>query len=171
MDAWRELLWHQFGAGLDMLEGVIRDCPEELWHEHMWTDPELDILGTFWWVAFHTLKWTDLDMSDSYDEYTPAMLITKADFENENWLPDHAYTKTELLEFCRRVRIKTQNRIAHAPNLLKVQDVRRNWIDMSVAELMLYNLRHLMEHEGNLSMLLGQRGIIRDGWMSRTGVR
>lgn len=171
MDAWREILWNQFGAGLDMFEGVLRDCPDELWEEHMWTDPELDILGTFWWVAFHTLKWTDFYMSESYDEYTPAMLITKADFENEAWLPDHVYTKAELLEYCGLVRSKTQQRIMSVENLLAVQDMLRDWIEMTVAELMIYTLRHLMEHEGNLSMLLGQRGILRDGWMSRTGIR
>lgn len=31
MDApWKNILWRQFGASIDMLENALRDCPEEM---------------------------------------------------------------------------------------------------------------------------------------------
>ncbi|PYS47569.1 MAG: DinB family protein, partial [Acidobacteria bacterium] len=28
---WKEIIWQQFGASIDMLENALVACPEELW--------------------------------------------------------------------------------------------------------------------------------------------
>jgi len=33
-----EMLWRQFGATIDMLGDILRDCPDELWDESLWAD-------------------------------------------------------------------------------------------------------------------------------------
>src|SRR5205807_4296754 len=57
-------LWRQFGAALDMLEGSIAACPDELWAEPVWpeTPPEWfpPNFAAFWYVSYHTLVWLDI---------------------------------------------------------------------------------------------------------------
>ena len=62
--AWRAIIWHQFGATIQMLENSIRACPDELWREHLHSEssPQPEFVE-FRYVAYHTLFWLD-------DKYT-----------------------------------------------------------------------------------------------------
>ena len=42
---------------------------------------------------------------------------------------------------------------------------------MSVAELLLYNMRHVQEHAAQLSLFLGQRAGSAPGWVSKAKSR
>ena len=48
----QQLLWNQFGGALQMLENAIVACPAEVWGEGI--HPQ-----AFWYLAYHTLFWTD----------------------------------------------------------------------------------------------------------------
>ena len=46
------------------------------------------------------------------------------------------------------------------------QRCRLDWPEMSVAELLLYNMRHVPEHAAQLDLLLGQRVGSAPGWVA-----
>ena len=33
-----EMLWHQFGAAIDVFGSALRDCPDGLWEKGLWED-------------------------------------------------------------------------------------------------------------------------------------
>jgi len=51
--AWKNIIWRQFGASIDMLENALLACPDELWGDRS-QRPE------FWYVVYHTLFFLDL---------------------------------------------------------------------------------------------------------------
>ena len=40
-DIWKEVLWRQFGATIDMFGDALSACPDELWKARMWSDPDM----------------------------------------------------------------------------------------------------------------------------------
>ena len=42
-------LWLQIGASIDMFENALHKCPENLWEGE----------EKFWYIAYHTLFYTD----------------------------------------------------------------------------------------------------------------
>lgn len=167
---WREMFWYQFGAAIDVLQDAIVNCPDELWHVRLWNDADPTLppeYSEFWNVAFHTLFWLDYYLSESAETYAPPPPFTMNETEMDAVMPDRTYTKQELLtylDFCRnkcRTRIQTVDGMAP-------QQVRPNWINMSVAELMLYTMRHVMEHAAQMQLVLGQNIGYGGKWVSRT---
>ena len=63
------IVWRQFGAAIEMLGNAIRACPDEIWSDRS-RRPE------FWYVAFHTLFFLDLYLSDSVDGFAPPAPFT-----------------------------------------------------------------------------------------------
>jgi hypothetical protein len=53
-----EMLWHQFGAAIDMLSDTLRDCPDELWEKRLWEDQPDQ------WVAGCPLKFCKLRLAN-----------------------------------------------------------------------------------------------------------
>ena len=46
---------------MDMLENALHGCPDGLWAEPLWIDPQPCVgLSEFWYVAYHALFWLDL---------------------------------------------------------------------------------------------------------------
>ena len=60
----RDVLRRQFGAAIAMLENAIRACPDQLWSDRE-RQPE------FWYLAYHTLFFLDLYLSDATKEFAP----------------------------------------------------------------------------------------------------
>jgi hypothetical protein len=60
----KEVIWQQFGAAIDMLENALLACPDELWSDRS-RQPE------FWYVVYHTLFYLDLYLSGSVEGFTP----------------------------------------------------------------------------------------------------
>jgi hypothetical protein len=61
---WKNLIWQQFGASIDMLENAIVACPDEIWNDRS-EEPE------YWYLAFHTLFWLDLYLSGAVENFAP----------------------------------------------------------------------------------------------------
>lgn len=90
MDAtMKTIIWKQFGASIDMLENAIRACPETLWGDRS-QKPE------FWYIAFHTLFYIDLYLSESAAGFAPPAPFTLDEMDERGLLPERVYTKEEL---------------------------------------------------------------------------
>lgn len=136
-------LWQQFGAAIDYLEDVISDCPDSLWQTPLWLTPDDGTppqLAQFWYVAYHTLFWLDIYLTGS---------------EN-NPVPDHVYTKAELLTHLRDSRQKCRTTIENMTEEQAAYQLELEWGTCSFFELLLYNMRHVHGHASQLQMLLGQ---------------
>ena len=88
----REIVWGQFGASIDMLENAMRACPETVWGDRS-RSPE------FWYVAFHTLFYLDLYLSESDTGFSPPAPFTLDELDERGLMPDRVYTKEELLKY------------------------------------------------------------------------
>ena len=156
----REAIGQQFGAAIDSLEGAIQSCPETVWASgERWRQP--------WYLAFHTLFWLDLYLSESASDYAPPAPFTRGELEPDVF-PDRPYLKQELLGWLRQCRASLAARLSR---ISTEGDLRRRcrlpWGEMELGELLLYNLRHVQHHVGQLNLLIRQAGGEPPRWVAR----
>jgi DinB superfamily len=156
----KELLWFQFGAAIDMLGNAIKLCPDKVWGDRT-RKPE------FWYVAFHTLFWLDLYLSDGVKGFTPPAPYTLDELDPAGLLPERVYTKEEIQSYLEHGRNKCKKQIAALTDEKANQRGGFKWIEGSVAELHLYNLRHVQHHTGQLNLILRQTINSAPRWISR----
>jgi DinB superfamily len=154
---WRTILWSQFGAAIDMLGNALRACPDELWRERLWSDPERPELAEFWYIAYHTLFWLDLYLSGSAEGFTPPAPFTLDELDPAGLVPERAYTKHELLGYLEHGRTKCRATIEALTDEKARQLCIFSWGKVRFLELLLDNMRHVQEHAAQLNMILGQR--------------
>jgi DinB superfamily len=168
---WKEILWHQFGAAIETLENVLNACPEELWQARLWREQEVQPEFTeFWYVAYHVIFWLDYYSSESASEFTVPPPFTLSELEMDGVLPERVYTKQELQAYLEYARAKCRAKIESLADENEPQRVRNNWRVKTVAELLLYSMRHVQEHAAHLSMLLGQKTDSAPGWVSQVTI-
>lgn len=165
---WRACIWHQFGATIDMLDNALRACPAQLWRGRLYNERALPAeFAEFWYVAYHTLFWLDFYLSDSAEDFVPPAPFTLSEFDPAGQLPERVYSKDELQAYLEYSRTRCRTRIETLPDVMVPQRCRPEWPEMSVAELLLYNMRHVQEHAAQLSLFLGQNGDSAPGWVSK----
>lgn len=143
------MIWQQFGAAIDMLENAVIACPEPLWGDRS-RQPE------FWYTVFHALFFLDLYLSDSDAGFAPPPPFTRDEMDERGLLPERVYTKEELRKYLEHGREKCRASI-EAMTLERAN--RRcgfSWLDLNVAEMLLYNMRHVQHHAGQLNLILRQ---------------
>jgi len=146
---WKTVVWQQFGAAIDTLENALVACPGELWSDRS-RRPE------FWYLVYHTLFWLDFNLSDSAEGFAPPAPFTLDEMDPAGLLPERPYTKDELQAYLEHGRKKCRARI----EALTDEQARQRWVfgtvDLSVAELLLYNMRHVQHHAAQLNLILRQ---------------
>lgn len=161
---WREIVASQYGAAIDMLENAIQACPEELWGDRS-RRPE------FWYIAYHTLFWLDYYLSDSPVGFAPPAPYTLEEMDPAGVLPPRVYTKGELIRYLEHGRVKCRTVVT----TLSDERARRPsgflTPDLSVAELLLYNMRHVQHHAAQLNLILRQVVDAAPRWVSRAGMK
>jgi len=91
----KEAMWKQFVAAIDMLENAIRTCPIELWNSDT----------KFWYSEYHTIFYLDYYLSSEPEKFLPPEPFTLSEFDPKGVFPDSVYSKDEILtylEFGRR---------------------------------------------------------------------
>jgi hypothetical protein len=157
-DVWRVTVRRQFGAALGMLENAVRACPEELWGARGRT-PE------FWYVVYHTLFFTDLYLSGSAEGFAPPEPFTLDELDPAGVMPERVYTKEELLDYLRHGREKCRATVGALTGEGARALCKFGRFEMSFAELLLYNLRHVQHHAGQLNLMLRQETGAAPGWV------
>ncbi len=74
-ELWKDAIWGQFGAAIDMLDNAIEACPEDLWFDRT-REPQ------FWYLVSHTLFWLDLYLTEDRGNFRPP-----APFGSRNSIP------------------------------------------------------------------------------------
>jgi hypothetical protein len=155
-----DLIWNQFGATIDTLENTIIACPDELWGDRS-RRPE------YWYTAYHTLFWLDFYLSDSQEGFAPPAPFTLDEMDPAGLLPERVYAKEELLSYLEHGRRKCRARIGTLTEETANQRWKSGWMDFSVLELHLYNLRHVQHHAAQLNLLLRQTTDSPTPWVRR----
>lgn len=164
---WKTIIWQQFGAAIDMLENALYTCPDQLWRERLWNNAtEQPGFAEFWYIIYHTLFWLDLYLSGSVEGFVPPVPFTLDELDPAGLLPERPYTKDELQTYLEHGRQKCRATIEALTDDKARQRCRFAWGEVSFAELLLYNMRHVQEHAAQLNLILGQRIGLASGWVT-----
>jgi len=148
--AFKTIVWQQFGAAIDMLENAIVASPEEVWGDRPG-------YHEFWYLAYHTLFFLDYYMSESSEGFAPPIPFTLSELDPAGVLPDRVYTKDELLTYLEHGRNKCKARIEGLTDQMAHQRCGFKRPDITVAELLLYKMRHVQHHAAQLNLILRQK--------------
>jgi hypothetical protein len=154
-------LWQQLGAAIDTLGNAIETCPDDLWGDRS-QQPE------YWYTVYHTLFWLDYYLSEKYgEEFTPPAPFGLEEMDPAGVLPPRVYAKDEMLTYLRHGREKGRMKIAALTENKANRLVRSNKREYSVLEWLLYTMRHVQHHAGQLNLMLRQRADVGAKWVSR----
>jgi hypothetical protein len=158
-DVWKGIVGRQLGAAVDMLEAAMVACPEPLWCDRE-RRPE------FWYVAYHTLFYLDLYLAGSPEGFAPPAPFTLDELDPRGVLPDRPYTKAELRRYLDHGRARYEESVSTLSAERASEPCGFPWLDMTVAELFVYNLRHVQHHAAQLNLILRQTTRSSPGWIS-----
>ena len=158
---WQTTLWQQFGAAIDMLENTIRACPENIWNDRS-RKPE------YWYIVYHTVFFLDFYLSESEASFAPPPGYSLSELDPSGVLPERVYSQAELLAYldlgrkrCREAILRLTEETAHKRCAFDRPDITN-------AELILYTLRHVQHHAGQLNLLLRQTIDSAPSWVGKT---
>ena len=157
----KKSLWQQFGAAIDTLNDAMRLCPDDLWETVLWEDEDDERYGQFWYIAYHTLFWTDLFLGGSYEGFTPPAPFIRGT------LPDEPYAKADVHAYLRDCREKCKAMVQELTDERASEICIFPWMQPSYLELQFYSMRHVQEHAAQLNMILGHRGITGQDWFAK----
>jgi hypothetical protein len=165
---WKTIIWQQFGAAIDMLDNALHACPDELWHECLWDNPSVrPQFSQFWYLAYHALFWLDLYLSGAVEGFAPPPTFTLDELDPTSLLPKRPYTKEERQAYLDYGRKKCQATIEALTDETAYRHCRFTWGEVSFAELLLDNMRHVQEHAAQLNLMLGQKAGYAPNWVAK----
>jgi len=145
----KDIIKSQYLASLEMLRQAIQKCPDPLW-----ADPEYK--NQSWHIAYHALFYTHLYLHPTEDDFTPM------EMHRENYRSLDPYTKGEILGFL-------QYCTEQVGEMVEALDLEAEsgfyWLPFSKLELQFYNIRHIMEHTGELGERIGAKGELELKWV------
>ena len=154
-------VWQQFGAAIDTLSDAIGLCPDHLWTGVLWKDTEDARYGQFWFIAYHTLFWTDLYLTGSSEGFAPPAPFIRGK------LPEKLYTKEQICVYLDQCRRKCQSTIESLTDEKAHQICTFKWMEPTFLELQLYSMRHVQEHAAQLNLFLGENGVSGQDWVAK----
>jgi hypothetical protein len=142
----KQSLWKQFGAAIDMLANAVNACPDALW----------DADSKFWHNAYHCAFYLDYYLTLNPDNFHPPAPFGLSEFDPSGIMPERTYTKEELLNYISFCKNKCYQFIASLTDEL----AKTRWVNpyrnYDLIEILLYNMRHVQHHAGQLNLLIRQ---------------
>jgi hypothetical protein len=143
-------IWSQLGASLDMLENAINLCPEKVWYQNK-------SFSDFWYITYHTLFWLDFNMTESPEDFIAPKNIGETELDPKGILPEKVFSKEELKSYLKHCRIKCKTTIENLNEESINKDYKFGTIELTFFELLLYSMRHVQHHTGQLNLKLRQK--------------
>ena len=152
------IILSQYRASLVMLQDAIEKCPDTMWLDTSYNTP-------FWRVAYHALIYTHFYLHPTEADFVPweKHMDGYQGFEPlaEGQKP---YTKQEVLEYLNLC-------LGQLDGLVEALDLDADsgfdWLPFNKLELQFYNIRHIMQHTGELCERLGAHGEIEVDWVGK----
>ena len=159
---WTNEIDIQLGASLDMLKVAIETATNDLW-DHPDHEPR------FWKICVHITYGVDFycsvfqPNSDDYDNYELPQFLHKYSKTSIQEV-EEVIAQEDVLKFLEYGRKRLRK--AFDSNLhLQFRDPSGfEWLPMNKAQLLLYNMRHIMEHTAILNQILKKHGLPASTW-------
>jgi hypothetical protein len=173
-DAFRQCLWKNFGAAIDMLKEAITLCPDELWQKEM----------KFFYLTWHTTVFLDYYLTYPVKNFQPVLPYTVTDQDKlpaeaiDDVMPDRHYSRQEILAGLSSIREKCKKLILHTTG----DKLMNRWIEddeismhglcpstvinYTILEILFYNFRHVQHHTAQLYFILRQKINAAPDWVS-----
>lgn len=174
-DLYKQVLWKNFAAAIDMLKEAIVLCPDDLWQ----AEPK------FFYLTYHTTVFLDYYLTYPVKDFVPALPYSITDADSlpaeavDDVIPDKFYSRQEVLDWLTAIREKCRKMTV----LSTTDKLMKGWINQSeielhglcpslvqnytVLEILFYNLRHVQHHVGQLNYILRQRINQAPAWISQ----
>ncbi len=150
----------QLGAALAMLDAAMADCPDALWDDGSgWR--------SFWYIASHALFWLDLHLHGTAEGFRPPQPFGLEELDPAGVLPPRTFTNAELRGYADHCRRRIAEVTAGLTEAATARRCRFPWGEVPYAELLLYAMRHVQHHAGQLNLLLRQRTDVTPRWVAR----
>ena len=159
---WPEALWDQFGGAIDMLERAIVAFPEAVWSDRS-RNPEV------WAMAFHTVFWLDYYLADDPKSFAPPAPFGLEEMDPAGVLAPNPFDRADVLAYLRDLRERCRTLILGLTAETAMQPRKFGGVQGSTVESLLYSLRHLQHHTGQLNLLLRQTIDSAPLWVRRAG--
>jgi uncharacterized damage-inducible protein DinB len=157
---WKSAVWSQFGAAIDMLERALAAIPDEMLVDRR-QSPEL------WYVVYHTLFWLDLYLTGSVEGFQPPDPFGLEELDPSGLMPETPIDKPNLRAYLEHCREKCRSTLARLTDERAGQVCTFGWGSLTFAELLIYNMRHVQDHAGQLNHILGQTLGEAPSWVGR----
>ncbi len=146
LDYFKQIVIGQYEASLSMLGECIRQCPEEHWEGKI-------AQGTFRWVAYHALFFTDLYLSPNESAFELRDLHKLGGDEREP-VATIGLPKDEAIKYVPICRQKALDSVAAETEQSLAGPSGFPWYKITRGEMHLVNIRHIQHHTGQLSAFL-----------------
>ncbi len=157
--AWKDSVWRQFGAAIDMLDNAIAACSDDLWFARP-REPEC------WYLAFHTLFWLDLYLSGPVEGFAPPPPFGLEELDPAGVIPARPYTRDELRAYLAHCRAKCRATIDALTPERAAERFAYGWGEAPFGELLLYNMRHVQHGAAQLNLILRQNEDAAPRWVA-----
>lgn len=143
LDLFKLALTTQYEAALSMLNHCLEACPPEHWEGKI-------AQGTFRWVAYHTLFFTDLYLSANNEAFIRRDLHERGGDERG---PEACVglSKEDALVYVPLCREKMLVCVTGETAESLAGPSGFSWYDVTRGEMHLVNIRHIQHHTGQLS--------------------
>ena len=163
---YKDVVCNQFQAALNTLKRCVDQCPDELWQKPVVNNPLSQ-------SVFHCLFFTDLYLCPNIGRQREQDFHKKhadvfGDYEQlEDRKPVATYEKifiSDYLEFC----LKKSSRVVQLEDEdeLFISFAGFPWLShLRIAEVHLYNIRHIQHHAAQIVAFLRKEAEIEVGWV------
>lgn len=152
----KKSLWRQFGASVDMLKNAISKSPDEFFLKNK----------RFYYIAYHTTIFLDYYLTVPPKNFATLLpfTITEADARPaeaiDDLIPDKFYSKKDLLAYIQESCYKCKKLIDSLSDEVDkerfTEDNEADSMDYPILEILLYNMRHIQHHTGQLNQIIRQ---------------
>jgi hypothetical protein len=164
---WLEWVKLELGAAFEMLSNAINNANDKVWNSP--SDQR-----RFWNIAYHTIFFCDIYLSDFdpdidnvEEQYRlPAYLKDWKDSVDFGKINEPAISKEVLQQFLNETRSKLRARFAEGIVENQIGEKATSWLRMPKGAVLLYNMRHIMQHVGQLNDILVKHGQATSRWLA-----
>jgi hypothetical protein len=142
----KEILTGQYEASLAMINQCIEACPPEHWEGTIAN-------GTFRWVAYHALFFTDLYLSPNEHTFELSELHDRGGDERQP-VATPGLSKDDMLTYIPLCRQKIYESLSAETEESLAGPSGFSWYKITRGEMHLVNIRHIQHHTGQLSAYL-----------------
>jgi hypothetical protein len=164
---WVEWVNLELGAAFEMLSNAIKNANDDVW------DNIIDE-RRFWNIAYHTVFFCDIYLSDFdpdienvEEQYSvPAYLKEWENAYDFDTIHEPPIPKKVLQRFLKETRSKLSSRFAEGIIENQIGEKATSWLRMSKGAVLLYNMRHIMQHVGHLNDILREHSLPASRWLA-----